>query len=100
MLEQILHTLRRMERKLDALLYQGVVMSKEMDDLVSQVHKNTDTEDSIDTALAGIKAQLDAAIANGADPAVLKQLSADLEASRQKMVAAILANTPAAPPAP
>lgn len=72
------------ERKIMAIL----------DELTAQVTKNNDTIESAITLLGNIKALLDAA---GTDPVALKALSDSLGAEDDKLAAAIVANTPAAP---
>jgi ABC-type transporter Mla subunit MlaD len=97
----------RLEHKLDMVLTQQgqilaalasqreemIKMSKELDDLTSQVQKNTDVEASAVTLIQGLAAQI-AAQAN--DPAAIKALTAKLSGSADALAAAIVANTPAA----
>lgn len=65
-----------------------------IDDLTAQVAANTSVIESAITLLGNIKALLDAA---GTDPAKLAALSATLAAEDDKLAAAVVANTPAAP---
>lgn len=73
-------------------------MNPQMQKLTDDVAAVKTVAESATTALAGIKAQLDAAIAAN-DPAALQALSESLEATTSALSAAIVANTPAAPPA-
>lgn len=66
----------------------------EIDTLTAQVASNTSVIESAITLLGNIKALLDAA---GTDPAKLAALSATLAAEDEKLAAAVVANTPAAP---
>ncbi len=68
-------------------------MAAQFDELVAQIHENTDTEASIVLALDGITARFDAAIAAGGDVVVMQQLTDELKAKKAAMVASILANT-------
>ncbi len=82
---------------LSLLIYRKLVfMSQALDTLTASVTAETTVVASAITLLNGLKAQLDAA---GTDPAKLADLSAQLDASRTALAAAIVANTPAAPPA-
>lgn len=68
-----------------------------IDDLTAQVASNTSVIESAITLISNIKALLDAA---GTDPAKLAELSATLAAEDKKLADAVVAGTPAAPPAP
>ncbi len=78
---------RRLLHKLEATM-------AAVDDLTAQVAANTSVIESAITLLGNIKALLDAA---GTDPAKLAALSATLAAEDDKLAAAVVANTPAAP---
>lgn len=65
----------------------------EIDDLKTQVEKNTSVEESAVTLINGLAAQLTAA---GTDPAKLTALTQQLTASASDLAAAISANTPGA----
>jgi hypothetical protein len=69
---------------------------KELDDLTVQVKANTDAEASAVTLLGQLSDLIKAA---GTDPAKLAALTSSLDSSKQALAAAILANTPAGPPA-
>lgn len=78
-------------------------MAQELDALIAQVAANTTVEQSAATLIRGFAAKLDAAIAAavaaGATPAVLTQLTAlstTLKTSDDDLAAAITENTPAA----
>ena len=70
-------------------------MAGELDKLEADVAAENTVIDSAVALLAGLKAQLDAAIASG-DPNRLTALSATIEAKAAALSAAIVANTPAA----
>ncbi len=97
--------LKRMEAKLDAILAQlKTLTDKEtknmaaLDDLKTQVASNTTVIGSAITLLQGLKAALDAAIAQLPNSDALKALSAQLGTDDQALASAIAANTP--PPTP
>jgi ABC-type Zn uptake system ZnuABC Zn-binding protein ZnuA len=69
-------------------------MANELNDLTTNVSKNTDVIESAITLLGNIKSLLDAA---GTDPVKLKALSDTLASEDQKLADAIVANTPAQP---
>lgn len=68
-------------------------MSKELSQLTSDVAELSTVEDSVLAFLAGIEDQLNAV---KDDPAAITQLSLDIRAQKEKLAAAIVANTPAA----
>ena len=71
-----------------------------IDDLTTEVARNTSVEQSALVLIQGLAAQLAAA---GTDPAKLAALTAQLSTSADALAAAVAANTPAAPaptPAP
>lgn len=105
-LRRIAITLARSEAKLDliidgmfALAKGELAVANELDTLKADVAQTQTVEESAIKALAGIKTALDAAIASG-DPAQLTSLSSTLETENAALAAAIVANTPAAAPAP
>lgn len=92
----------RVEAKLDLtirllrqVLQEERIMSVELDNLEAQVKMNTDAEQSAIMLLGKLSDMIKAA---GTDPVKLRQLTADLDASKQKLADAILANTPAESP--
>jgi hypothetical protein len=94
-----LQILRRIESKLDAVLYRlsnierkENQMSAELDALQGQVAANTDAEQSAVLLLGKLH---DLIVAAGTDPAALKKLTDDLAASKDALAASIVANTPA-----
>jgi hypothetical protein len=94
--------LSRIERKINLLLQMENRMSQEMDDLKAAVAAETTVGDSVVALLVDVKARLDSAIASG-DTDAIKALTAELGANKEKLAAAVLANTPAArvePPVP
>ena len=91
-------------KKLDAilagitkLLTWRTTMSAAMDALIVQVTKNSEVEASAVLLIQGISQQLKDAIANGADPVKLAELTAQLDNSAQALGAAVAANTPVIP---
>ncbi|SRR6266542_4222859 len=86
---------RRIERKLDVLLFQGVVMHGSLEELEAQVKANTDIESSAVLLIQGIASDLAAA---KSDPAKVQALSDKLKASADALASAITANT--TPPSP
>lgn len=102
--------IKRIEQKLDEVLLilkSLVKENKEMDTaiqaLIDQAHKNTDAEAAAVAAINALAAKLAAAIANAtlsdADRATLNQEVTDMQTSAAAIAAAVVANTPAAPPA-
>jgi len=80
--------------------------SQTLADLQAQVKATTDAEDAATQLLNGlaarIQAAIDAAIANGATAAELKPVADEvvaLKSSTDALSAAVVANTPAGPPA-
>jgi hypothetical protein len=73
--------------------------------IASQVERSTTVEASAAALISGFKGLLDTAIAEAvkanddADLTALTDLSAKMEASTSALEAAVVANTPAAPPA-
>lgn len=80
------------------VLHEVHAMSAQLDALTAAVAQNTTITESAITLITGLKAQLDAAIANGSDPAALVALSDSIGAETAKLAAAVSANTPT--PAP
>jgi ATP/maltotriose-dependent transcriptional regulator MalT len=85
-LERLEERLTRMEKRLMTAI----------DNLRAQVERNNSVTESAITLLQGIKTQLDNAIASG-DPAAIQALSDTLGTETDKLAAAVVANTPAAP---
>lgn len=103
-LSDIMATLVRMElrqrqhtHQLNILTLGEQIMSQEMDQLVAAVTVNTTVDQSVLTFLAGVAQQItDAA----GDRAKSLALAAAVKQSTDAVTAALLANTPAAPPTP
>ncbi len=68
-----------------------------MEKLISEVAEVKTVNQAAITLLAGLKAKLDEAIANGADLVKLQELADSLDMSGNDLAAAITANTPAEP---
>lgn len=86
--------------QLVALAKQGERIMKTLDEVLQKMTEEDTVEDSVIALLTGIKAQLDTILAGGVTPAQqakIDEIFAKAEASKAKLEAAILANTPAAP---
>ena len=87
--------------KLDLILERLHHMSASLDALTAEVARDKGVISSAVTLLAGLKQQLDAAIAAskaGDNSAALDALSADLHDSVDSLAKAVADNTPGAPP--
>ena len=71
-------------------------MGLELDALTAKVAETNTVMGSAVALIGGLAAQIEAL---KTDPAALSALAASLEGSKAALAAAILANTPAAPPA-
>lgn len=85
---------RAVERALADLQQGEKVMAGELQTLTDQVKANTDTEASAVLLLGQLSDLIKQA---GTDPAKLAALTQQLDASKEALAAAIVANTPAAP---
>jgi predicted nucleic acid-binding Zn-ribbon protein len=99
--DRIEQRLERIERQLDNLMALGITtlkqelrMSKNLDDLTTQVAANTDAEQSAVVLLNQLHQLL---VDAGTDPAKLDALKSQLSSSKEALAAAIVANTPSAP---
>lgn len=100
----MLHRLMHVEDKLDRLLAlvtsqteRITAMSVELDNLEAQVKANTDAEQAASELLHQLGDMIESM---KTEPARLTKLAADLKARGDALAAAILENTPAAPPPP
>lgn len=94
-LNQILAIVQGLERQ------ESIVMAT-LDQVLVDVKAESTVVDSLSSLTAGIKAQLDVALAGALTPEVQAKVDAifaGIEGNKQKMADAIIANTPAAPPA-
>lgn len=92
-------TLGRLERKLNCLLDDMERLMHTLDELIALVTDANTQTDSLITLLAGIKAQLDAALAGALTPAQqakVDEIFAAVAAQKTEVVDAINANTPQA----
>jgi hypothetical protein len=64
-----------------------------LDALKAEVARNKSVQEAAATLLAGLKARLDDALANGPDEGALKSLSNDLGGQTDALAAAVAANT-------
>lgn len=84
--------------KLTQVLERIDTMSPQFQALVDQVAANTSVTNSAIALLQGLNARLDELAQSGASPEEIAAVSADLRASTESLAAAIVENTPAAPP--
>lgn len=84
------------ERMLRYLIREERYIMAAIDDLKTEVARNTDVEASAITLLTGLHDQLAAAIAAG-DPAAVQAVVDQLKTNTDSLAAAVAANTPAAP---
>jgi len=105
-LDEILSRIAAIEKRLSStyqlvasIVQQEAVIDMDLQDILTRVEAQTTVETSIETLLVDLNVRLKAAIAAN-DPAMIKQISDQLDANTSRAVAAVLANTPAAPPAP
>jgi hypothetical protein len=91
--KQVLGKLDQILSGVLALMTKGIVMSQALDELIAQVAKNQEVEASAILLIQGISQQLKDAIANGADPVKLAELTLQLDNSAQALAAAVAANT-------
>ncbi len=96
--------MEHIHRKLDELLRGLAFLTHEsrhimsaLDDLAVQVQANADAEAAAVALIQGLAAEIAAA---AGDSAKVAALAAELKASGDALAAAVVANTPAAPPAP
>lgn len=87
---------------LQTLLQRTQTIMTTLQDIVQEVSQQRTVVESAVALLNGISAQLKAALANGADPAVIQQISDNLTASTNELATAVAANTvaPGNPPPP
>jgi len=97
LLTDLVDALRSIDARLANLETQGLKTMSALDDLTTQVAANTSAEQSAITLINGLAAQI---AANATDPAKIAALASQLKTSADALGAAIVANTPAAPPAP
>lgn len=86
--------LNRIEAMLVRLTTTGATIIMTIQDLKTQVEKNTAIEESAVTLIQGLAAQIKAA---QNDPAAIQALADELTKSAADLAGAITANTPAAP---
>ena len=84
---------------LQAILNQGSEILATLDDESAAVSAEGDVVTSVVALLDGLSAQLAAAIA-AADPAAIQAVVDSINAQKQQLADAVVANTPAAPAAP
>ena len=92
--------LDRIEAKLTAIAIQQQELNMTFLELKAKVTEAVTVENSAVALITGIATQLKEAIAAGTDPAEIQAVADQLDAGTAALTAAVLANTPAAPPAP
>lgn len=90
-IEQQLRFYQKLDKRRDDL------MSKELDDLTTEVSETTVAIDAAVTLIEGIAARIAAA---GVDPAKLQALTDELNTKSTALAEAVAANTPSDPNAP
>jgi hypothetical protein len=105
-LDEVMSRLAAIEKRLSStyqlvasIVQQEAVIDMDLQDILTRVQAQTTVEDSIETLLVDLNTRLKAAIAAN-NPALIKQISDELDANTSRAVAAVVANTPAAPPVP
>jgi hypothetical protein len=90
---------RVLNEKLNLILrLMGEEIMPGLDDLRSEVARNTAADESARILILGLADKLQQAIDAGVDPVELQQLVDTLRGSTDGLVADVLANTPAQPP--
>jgi hypothetical protein len=92
---QVETLLREALSKLGLIIGNQETIMAALDDLTAQVASNRTVIQSALTLIAGIADRITAA---GTDPAALAALTASLKSDDDALAAAVVANTPAAPP--
>lgn len=91
----LLRQVEKLERQNRRILKRLKAMSAQLDVLTAKVTEIETVGSSVIALLAGLKTQLDEAIASADPPAALQALSDRLSAEAQALSDAVLANTPA-----
>jgi hypothetical protein len=89
-------TLTRIEMKLDAAYALEKINMKTLDDVLAETARQTTIETSTEAFIAGLQSQINAA---GGNQAKIDAVFAALKANNDKAAAALVNNTPVAPPA-
>jgi len=97
--ELLVWFLRRIDRKLNALLLQGVREMATLAELATQVTDTRGIQESAVVLIQGIVVRLDEAIANG-NPAEIGRLRDELKTSSDALAAAVVAGSPPVEPPP
>ena len=92
--------LDRIEAKLTAIAIQQQELNMTFLELKAKVTEAVTVENSAVALITGIATQLKDAIAAGTDPTEIQAVADQLDAGTAALTAAVLANTPAAPPEP
>ena len=92
--------LDRIEAKLTAIATQQQELNMTFLELKAKVTEAVTVENSAVALITGIATQLKDAIAAGTDPTEIQAVADQLDAGTAALTAAVLANTPAAPPEP
>ena len=86
----------RLQNLADVLAHQGERIMATLDDLSADVADEASVIGSVETLLTNLSAQLAAA---GTDPTKIQAIKDAIDANKARLSAAVVANTPAAPPA-
>lgn len=100
---RIIELLLLINRKLDYIIGKEIKMENTLDATLADVQSESTVIDGLITLTAGIKSQLDAVLAGALTPdqqAKVDAIFAAVEENKEKVSAAITANTPAAPASP
>lgn len=92
--DEVLSKLRRLGVKMNSLTWKVYAMSKELDDLATEVAEIKTVAESAVVTITNLAQMVRDA---GTDATKLKALAADLDASAKSLGDAIVAGTPAAP---
>lgn len=84
--------LRDLTEKMSRIENRMVIVMAKLDDLKAAIARNHDAENSVIELLKGISQQLKDAQAGG-DPAALDAVIAEIEASTERLAAAVVENT-------
>jgi len=90
---EILAAVDQIQRKLQKILQEDATMAATLDELIAEVQRNNEVDQSAIVLIKGIAEQLEA---SKTDPVKVAELAASLRASTDALAAAVVANTPSA----
>jgi len=98
-MDRLIEQICRIEAMLAHIIERRRIMTITVQQILDDVANESAVIDSVSTLLAGLKAQVTAALASTnvapASQAQLDEIFAAVDANRQKLAAAVVANTPA-----